>query len=188
MLPGKNETRPLFGAFLAVWFGWLTFPLPGTFKGCNATVSARAQSHKQIEQERERAYNRQQFTKTFRELQLLGQDLLKNHEAKKLTPARLAKDGKTINKCAKLLRSLTALGDLAIPQKIEKDIATPQEYDDSIRLLSRLIWNFAHNPIHQNSKIFNTDDAARAQTDLLAIIELSKALVSKAKGYITVQS
>ncbi len=143
------------------------------------------QTKKPVDQARDRAYARQQFNNNFRELQVTGQNMLKEHENKRLTPERLSKSVKAINKCAKALRSLMALGDLAVPQKIGKGISTPEEFDQSIRRLARHIWDFAHNPIHQNSKVFNTDQAEKAQTDLLAIIDLSKAIENKAKGYVT---
>ena len=139
---------------------------------------------KRLERERERAYVRQQFSKNFRDLQLLGKGLLKDHEATKLTPDKLAKNTKSINKCAKTLRSLIGLGEMAWEKEINKEIDTAQEFDESIRKLAELIWDFAHNPVHQNSKVFNTDLAERAQTDLLTIINLSKALENKSRSYI----
>ena len=75
-----------------------------------------------------------------------------------------------------------ALGNLAVPLKIDKEINTPRQFDQSIRRIAKLIYDFAHNPIHQNSKVFNTDQAQQAQTDLLAIIDLSKAIENKAKS------
>jgi hypothetical protein len=81
------------------------------------------------------------------------------------------------------LRTLIALGEMALEVEINKEIDTAQEFDESIRKLSKLIWDFAHNPVHQNNKVFNTDQAERAQTDLLTIINLSKALENKSKGY-----
>ncbi len=141
------------------------------------------QGNKSIERERDRAYARQQFTKNFRDLQVTSQNLLKEHDEKRLTQKRLTKDIRIINKSAKALRSMMALGDLAEPLKIDKEINTPQEFDKSIRRIAKLIYDFAHNPIHQNSKVFNTDQAQQAQTDLLAIIDLSKAIENKAKSY-----
>lgn len=141
------------------------------------------QSTNAQERERDRNYARQQFTKNFRDLQETSQGLLKEHENKRLTSERLTKDVRSINRSAKALRSLMALGNLAIPMKIDKEIKTPQQFDKSIRRLAKHIYDFAHNPIHQSSKVFNTDQAQQAQTDLLAIIDLSKALEDKAKGY-----
>lgn len=138
---------------------------------------------KSAERERERAYVRQQFTKNFRDMQLLSQGLLREHEARRLTAPRLAKDVKAINKCAKNLRALMALGALAQAAEVNKEIDAPQEYDASIRRLAKLIWDFAHSPHHQNSKVFDADEAARVQTNLLTIINLSKAIENKAKGY-----
>jgi hypothetical protein len=138
---------------------------------------------KRLERERERAYAREQFTKNFRDIQLLGKGLLQDHEATRLTPGMLAKSVRSINKCARTLRSLIALGEMASEIQIDKEIDTAREFDQSIRKLAILISEFAHNPVHKNNKIFNTDEAERAQTDLLTIINLSKALENKSKGY-----
>jgi hypothetical protein len=138
---------------------------------------------KRLERERERAYARELFTKNFRDLQLVGKGLLRDHEATRLTPSNLAKSARSINKCAKTLRSLIALGEMASEVEIDKEIDTAREFDESIRKLATLISDFAHNPVHQSNKVFNTDQAERAQTDLLTIINLSKALENKSKGY-----
>jgi hypothetical protein len=182
---GKKQLRFFYGALLAVCSGLLLSTFPENRQGSAITPNAFAQSAKPSERERERAYNRQLFKKTFHDIQILGQNLLKDHEAGRLTTGRLAKDVKAIHKCAKVIRSLTALGDLAEPEVINKDIDTPREYDESIRLLAKHIWDFAHNPVLQNTKVFNTDQAQRAQTNLEAIMDLSKAIESKAKGYAT---
>jgi hypothetical protein len=146
-------------------------------------IAAQAPSQKSVERERERAYARQQFTNNFRDLQLLSQGLLREHDARRLTAQRLAKDAKAINKCAKNLRTLMALGALAQAAEVDKQIDAPEEYDQSIRRLAKLIYDFAHSPHHQNSKVFDAAEAARVQTKLLTIINLSKAIESKAKGY-----
>jgi len=140
---------------------------------------------KRLERDRERAYAREQFTKNFRDLQLLGKGLLQDHEAARLTPGKLAKGVRAINKCARTLRSLIALGEMASEAPVKKEIGTAREFDESIRMLASLISDFAHNPVHQSNKIFNTDQAGRAQTDLLTIIHLSKALENKSKRYST---
>jgi hypothetical protein len=138
---------------------------------------------KRIDSERERAYAREQFTKNFRDLQLLGKGLVQDHEATRLTPNRLAKGARSINKCARTLRSLIALGEMASEVEVDKEINTARKFDESIHKLATLISDFAHNPVHQSNKVFNTDQAERAQTDLLTIINLSKALENKSKGY-----
>ncbi len=138
---------------------------------------------KQMEKERERAHAREQFTKNFRNLQLLSQGLLREHERARLTSGKLAKDTRSINKCARTLRTLIALGEMANEIEINKEIDTAREFDESIRKLSKLVRDFAHNPVHQSNKVFNTDQAERAQTDLLTIINLSKALEGKSKNY-----
>lgn len=169
----------LIALFFVVAIGCLTY----AFSACASTKAGAIQANKSPERERDRAYARQQFTKNFRDLQVTSQNLLKEHEEKRLTQKRLAKDIRVINKAAKALRSLMALGNLAEPVKIDKEINTSQQFDESIRRIAKLIYDFAHNPIHQNSKVFNTDQAQQAQTDLLAIIDLSKAIENKAKSY-----
>lgn len=141
------------------------------------------QSNKSLDRERDKTYARQQFNKNFSELQVTAQKLLKEHELGNLTVSRLTTGTKAINKCAKTLRALIALGDLAIPLKIKKELETPEDFDKSLRSLAKHVWDFAHNPIHQNSKVFNTDQAEQAQTDLLAIIDISKAIENNAKKY-----
>lgn len=148
------------------------------------TNAEKPQSRSTMEKERDRLFARQQFTRNFRDLQLTSQNLLKEHEEKRLNPERLRKGVRLINKSAKALRSLMALGDLAEPVKVDKEINTPQQFDNSIRRLAKLVYDFAHNPIHQSNKVFNTDQAQQAQTHLLAIIDLSKAIENKARGYI----
>ena len=140
-------------------------------------------AEKRLERERERAYVREQFTKNFRDLQLLGKGLLQDHEATKLTPRNLSKGVKAINKSARTLRSLIALGEMASEVPVNKEIDTAREFDESIRQLVNLISEFAHNPVHQSNKVFDTDQAERAQTDLLTIINLSKALENKSRRY-----
>ena len=133
--------------------------------------------------DRDRALVRQLFNKSFRDIQVISQSLLREHEAGRLTSKRLAKDAKSINKAAKTLRSLMAFGELSKATEIDREIDTPAEFDGSIRKLANLIWGFAHSPIHQNTKVFNAEQAKRAQTDLLTIINLSKAIENKAKIY-----
>ena len=79
--------------------------------------------------------------------------------------------------------AVLVLGEMASEVEINKEIDTATEFDESIRKLATLISDFAHNPVHQSNKVFNTDQAERAQTDLLTIINLSKALENKSKGY-----
>ncbi len=135
------------------------------------------------QKEQEKVYVREQFTRNFKDLQLLGQGLLKDHETGKLNAKKLEKGAKSINRCARTLKPLLALGDLGEERNFDKEIGTSDEFDSSIRKLGTLIWDFAHNPALKNSKVFDTKLAARAQSDLLTIIELSKVLGERAKTY-----
>ena len=145
------------------------------------------QSTSQVEKNREKAYLRQQFTRHFRSVQVLSQELLKGHEDGNLTARGLGKEAREINKSARSLRQLIALGALAEERELKTSLTTPADFDEAIRLLAKLIRSFARNPSHQNSRILNTDQATAAQTDLLAIIRLSKTLADQARGYQTVR-
>ena len=124
------------------------------------------------------------FAKTFRELQEFGIEVLREHEAGRLTPPHLDKRAKSIHKAAKTLRSMINLGRRQ-PAQVSESPATPQEFDAAIRRLARLIRSFAHNPVHHNTKVFDTDQAERAGADLAAVIGLSKAIADGAKQYPT---
>src|SRR5262245_33930874 len=91
---------------------------------------------KRLERERARTYAREQFTKNFRDLQLLGKGLLQDHEATRLTSGKLAKSARSINKCGRSLRSLIALGEMASEVEIDKEIDTARKFDESIRKLA----------------------------------------------------
>jgi hypothetical protein len=141
----------------------------------------------QVERNREKAYLRQQFARHFRSVQVLSQDLLKAHEEGNLTARGLGKEAREINKSARSLRQLIALGALAEERELKTSLTTPADFDEAIRLLAQMIRRFARNPSHQNSRILNTDQATEAQTDLLAIIRLSKTLADQARGYQTLR-
>ncbi len=148
-----------------------------------ATVSY-AQSPRSFEAERQKAVTKQQFTQNFRNLQITSQAMLREHEAGALTNKQLNKTARSINKSAKTLRGLMALGNLAeSAEPFEKLIDTTDKFDAAIRRLSKLIYDFAHSPVHQNSKVFDTRAAAKTQSQLLTIIELSKAIESLARNY-----
>jgi hypothetical protein len=172
-----------FSLLLIFLAGYLSDSLRDISSG-NPLPFNRPNSQSTTQHERDKAIARQQFNKSFRDIQVISQNLLREHEAKRLTAKRLAKDVRTINKSAKTIRSLMALGALAQETSFEKEIDTPEEFDESIRKLAKLVWDFSHNPVHQNSKVFNTDHAARAQTDLLLIINLSRVIETRAKDYL----
>jgi len=168
---------------LLIFYAVVTFFFTQQLPSFAGAKSWKLQSNHSQEKERDRAYARQQFTKNFKDLQVISQNLLKEHENNLLTADRLAKDLRSINKSAKALRSLMVLGKLAEPVKVDKEINTPQQFDNSLRRLVKHIYDFAHNPIHQSNKVFNTDQAQVAHADLLSIIDLSKAIENKAKRY-----
>ncbi len=137
-----------------------------------------------VDAQREKAVIRQQFTKSFHDLQVVSQELLREHDAGQLTTAQLSKQAKSINKSAKSLRTLMALGELAQePYPVEKVLAKADEFDKSIRRLAKMIFDFSHSPHHQNNKVFDTTEATKVQKDLLTIIALSKVIEANAKNY-----
>src|SRR5437868_3883108 len=74
--------------------------------------------------QREKAIIRQQFSKSFHDLQVVSQQMLQEHGAGQLTTTQLSKQAKSINKSAKTLRALMALGELAHePHPVEKSLS-----------------------------------------------------------------
>lgn len=134
--------------------------------------------------ERARRAAKESFTQNFRELQVLGKDILKAHESGGLIRDRLARDAKLIQKRARSLRGLMALGEPRGQTRVETTLRSPQDFDRSIRQLAQLVLDFAHNPVHQNSKVFDTNLAGKAAADLVAIVDLAKALERRAKDYV----
>lgn len=138
-----------------------------------------------IDPQREKAAIRQQFSKNFHDLQIVSQQMLRDHNAGQLTTAQLSKQAKSINKSAKTLRALMALGELAQePHPVDKNLSDANDFDKSIRRLAKMIFDFSHSPHHQNSKVFDTSEATKVQKDLLTIIALSKILEANAKNYL----
>jgi len=135
------------------------------------------------ERARERTYAREQFARHFKSIQVRSQQLLRLHEKRTLNAKQLREEAGQINKSARMLRQLIALGSLAARVEQKTRFAAPEEFEEAIRKLANLVWEFAHNPVHQNGKVFNTQQAAAAQTDLLSIIELSRALQREGSGY-----
>lgn len=161
----------------------LMLMLPPLLWGLSGQINAQSRS---FEAERQKAVSKQQFTQNFRNIQVSSQELLREHETGKLTATRLNKNARSINKSSKNLRSLMALGELAEKaEPYERNINGNEKFDQAIRHLYQLIYDFAHSPVHQNTKVFNTKMAAKAQTQLLTIIELSKILEDCARDYTT---
>lgn len=156
--------------------------LPLTLAG-DGTVAGPALQLSQ--QERDRRNAREVFSKNFREIQLLGLGLLRNHEAGNLDPKKLEKTVRSINKCARTIEPLLALGELGSLEEYDREINTPAEFNDSILRLAGLIRDFARNPSLKDNKIFNTRQAAEARSHLLTIIDLSKTLAERARSYST---
>lgn len=141
------------------------------------------QNPSQLEKNREKAYLRMQFARHFRAIQVVSQGLVKGVEEGTLTGSRLAAESREINKSARALRTMIALGDLAQEEELKVNFPGQQDFEEAIRNLGELVRKFARNPSHQNSRILNTDQATAAQTDLLSIIRLSKALSQQGKSY-----
>jgi hypothetical protein len=134
--------------------------------------------------EREKEVARAEFSRNFSSLQNVGYAMRNEHEARTLKPEKLKKYAKAVNKHARTLRGLVTFGELEEPIRESRErLDNPRKFDLSIHRLARLIYAFAHNPVHQNRRVFNTDQARRALVDLETIIMLSKALGSQADSY-----
>lgn len=137
-----------------------------------------------FEKEREKASVRQLFTKSFKDLQVVSQRLLETHKAGTLTALQLGKEAKAINKSAKVLRTLLALGELVEePALFEAELRSPAEFNNSLQQLSTYIYDFSHSPHHKNHRVFNMVEATKVHKDLVSIIHLSKNLETQAKYY-----
>ncbi len=149
-----------------------------------AQVSTTQQATEAATRERSRRAAQAQFNENFRELQLIGIGLLKAHESGNLIPKRLARDAKGIQRRARALRGLLVLGEPG-PRttKIDPEMRSSEQFDRAIRLLAKLVSDFAHNPIHKNAKVFDTDQAAQAATDLITILDLAKVIERRARDY-----
>jgi len=150
---------------------WLPHFMEGTIAASQAS-----QGLSRIERNREKEYLRQQFARHFKLIQVTSQQLIREHEEGTMTSARLSKSVRDINKSARTLRTMIGLGELANDEQLKTDLTTAAGFDEALRLLGRLTRDFARNPVHQNSRILDTDLATRAQTDLLSIINLSRLI------------
>jgi hypothetical protein len=150
---------------------WLPHFMEGTIAASQAS-----QGLSRIERNREKEYLRQQFARHFKLIQVTSQQLIREHEEGTMTSPRLSKSVRDINKSARTLRTMIGLGELANDEQLKTDLTTAAGFDEALRLLGRLTRDFARNPVHQNSRILNTDHATQAQTDLLSIINLSRLI------------
>lgn len=149
----------------------------------SSQMSATQQATELASKERARRAAQEQFTENFRSIQLLGIELLKAHEGGTLLPDQLAKKAKAIQKNARALRSLMALGPPAHEPRPDLQIRTRAEFDRAIRLLAKLVSDFAHNPMHKTPKVFDTDQAADAAAKIEAILDLSRDIERKSRRY-----
>ena len=150
-----------------------------------APISA-AQNAEQAARERERKAAKEQFSQNFRELQQIATATLKAHDQRSLKASDLQKNVRGIQKRAKTLRGLTVLGEPASPpENYARKIESPADFDRAIKTLARLVYDFAHNPIHQNTKVFDTNRAAQAIEDLINIINLAKIIEDNSDNYQT---
>ena len=165
----------------AIWgAGWMALALlvPGLMM--NRVSGQTNQPSSLLEKNREKAHLRQEFARHFRAIQVTSQELVRELEGRQLTAAKLARGSKGINKSARNLRQLLALGELAQEEELKTTFTNPVEFEEAIRLLATRVREFARNPAHQNSRILDTNLATEAQTDLLTIIRLSKAISQQA--------
>ncbi len=162
--------------------------LPGTGSLPGSRASGQTNQHSAlVEKNREKAHLRQEFARHFRAIQVTSQELVRELEGRQLSAAKLARGSKGINKSARNLRQLLALGELAREEELKTTFASATEFEEAIRLLATRVREFVRNPLHQNSRILDTNLATTAQTDLLTIIRLSKAINQQAGRFPTAQ-
>ena len=150
-----------------------------------STPAIHAQLRKSELDERERQALKVSFQENFRELQLLGINLLKSHRSGELDASRLNRDSKAIQKRARALRGLMVLGNPEVkPLELPSRIKSEQDFSKYVGWVSRIIYDFAHSPIHTNTKVFDTELATKAATDLVNIGIMAKLLESSSVHYL----
>src|SRR5678816_2448927 len=98
---------------------------------------------------------------------------------------RLNRDSKAIQKKARALRSLMVLGNPQVkPLELPSKISSEKDFSKYVGWVSRIIYDFAHNPIHTNTKVFDTELATKAATDLVNINNMAKLLESNSAHYL----
>ena len=138
-----------------------------------------------IEKDREKASLRQQFTKSFHDLQIHSQQMLNSHQLGTLTNSQLAKLAKAIHKSAKALQSLMVLGELVEEEPFPTlELINAGQFDQPIKDLSDTVYTFSHSPHHKNHRVFDMVEASKVQRALFKIIHLSKMIDSQSKYYI----
>ena len=138
-----------------------------------------------VEKEREKASLRQQFTRSFRDLQISSQQMLNSHRAETLTTSQLAKLAKAVHKSAKALQSLMVLGELVEEESFPtSELINADGFDQTINNLAESVYLFSHSPHHKNHRVFDMAEASKVQKTLLKIIHLSKLLDRQSKRYI----
>ena len=163
----------------------ITLVIAAASVGVTQSIGAHAQLRKSEVDARERQALRESFKENFRELQLLGINLLKLHRSGELDASRLNRDAKATQKRARALRSLMVLGNPDIkPLELPSKLRSEQDFSKFIGWMSRMIYDFAHSPIHTNAKVFDTELAAKAATDLVNITNMAKLLESSSANYI----
>lgn len=149
------------------------------------TPAIHAQLRKSELDARERQALKESFQENFRELQLLGINLLKSHRSGELDAARLNRDSKAIQKRARAIRSLMVLGNPEVkPVELPSKLKSEQDFSKYVGWVSRIIYDFAHSPIHTNTKVFDTELATKAATDLVNIGNMAKLLENSSVHYL----
>lgn len=142
------------------------------------------QANEAAARDRARKATQAEFKERFRSIQTLGMGLLKAHEEGMLRSDQLAKDARAIQKHARSLNNLMALGPPNSKNRGRAmEINTAGDFDRAIRKLSQLVYDFAHNPIHRNPKVFDTDKAADAAAELVTIVDLARVIERRARDY-----
>ncbi len=128
-----------------------------------------------------RKINYSQINKDFELLQKLENEIVKTYiTGKQINYKRISETAYKLNECAQRLQVNLLLFDEKSAEKANKSKTEPENVKEIIVVLDTSVGNFVANPVFKNLNIFETKDAAKAESDLQNIIRLSRVLAQKA--------
>ena len=131
-----------------------------------------------------RAAEREWLAKSLTGLRQSGEALLKANTDNQLTAKTLIEHSKAINKQASTVRNYWKEGaDLPKVQLHTQKISTPEEFDDAIGALAKLVKRFVETPVLTNSGVLDIKERDMALHDLAAILAISKLIEKNSTAY-----
>lgn len=130
-----------------------------------------------------RAAEREWLANSLTGLRQSGEALLKADTENQLTAKTLAEHSRAINKHASTVRNYWKEGDLPKVQLPTQKISTPEEFDDAIGALTKLVMRFVETPVFTNSGVLDINERDLALHDLASILAISKLIEKNSTAY-----